>query len=76
MENDKIVPKTTVNVPEPEQLIAPGTPIQFDIVLPATEFLDQNRGGRYGLGELTTGRNEMKFDVFFVPTRLQRLLPS
>lgn len=46
MENDKIVPKTTVNVPEPEQLIAPGTPIQFDIVLPATEFLDQNRGGR------------------------------
>ncbi|XP_060770401.1 DCC-interacting protein 13-beta [Neoarius graeffei] len=34
-------------VPEPEDLIAPGTPIQFDIVLPASEFLDQNRtGGR------------------------------
>ncbi|KAF5926507.1 hypothetical protein HPG69_001134 [Diceros bicornis minor] len=46
MENDKIVPKATVNIPEPEQLIAPGTPIQFDIVLPATEFLDQNRGSR------------------------------
>ncbi|XP_077567171.1 DCC-interacting protein 13-beta [Stigmatopora nigra] len=29
--------------PEPEDLIAPGTPIQFDIVLPASEFLDQNR---------------------------------
>ncbi|XP_028813750.1 DCC-interacting protein 13-beta [Denticeps clupeoides] len=31
---------------EPEHLIAPGTPIQFDIVLPACEFQDQNRGGR------------------------------
>ncbi|CAL8359235.1 unnamed protein product [Lota lota] len=32
---------------EPEDLIAPGTPIQFDIVLPASEFQDQNRtGGR------------------------------
>uniref|UniRef100_A0A8C5FAT7 Adaptor protein, phosphotyrosine interaction, PH domain and leucine zipper containing 2 n=1 Tax=Gadus morhua TaxID=8049 RepID=A0A8C5FAT7_GADMO len=31
----------------PEDLIAPGTPIQFDIVLPASEFQDQNRtGGR------------------------------
>ncbi|XP_054632233.1 DCC-interacting protein 13-beta isoform X2 [Dunckerocampus dactyliophorus] len=29
--------------PEPEDLIAPGTPIQFDIVLPASEFQDQNR---------------------------------
>uniref|UniRef100_A0A8C3YUP5 DCC-interacting protein 13-beta n=1 Tax=Catagonus wagneri TaxID=51154 RepID=A0A8C3YUP5_9CETA len=46
MENDKIVPKATVVIPEAEQLIAPGTPIQFDIVLPATEFLDQNRGSR------------------------------
>uniref|UniRef100_A0A8C5RUD4 Adaptor protein, phosphotyrosine interacting with PH domain and leucine zipper 2 n=1 Tax=Laticauda laticaudata TaxID=8630 RepID=A0A8C5RUD4_LATLA len=33
----------------PTELIAPGTPIQFDIVLPATEFLDQHRGGRYRL---------------------------
>uniref|UniRef100_A0A4W5MVF3 Adaptor protein, phosphotyrosine interacting with PH domain and leucine zipper 2 n=1 Tax=Hucho hucho TaxID=62062 RepID=A0A4W5MVF3_9TELE len=31
----------------PEDLIAPGTPIQFDIMLPASEFQDQNRvGGR------------------------------
>ncbi|MEE6480170.1 hypothetical protein FKM82_012479 [Ascaphus truei] len=32
--------------PEPVQLIAPGTPIQFDIVLPASEFQDQNRSSR------------------------------
>ncbi|KAF7701799.1 DCC-interacting protein 13-beta [Silurus meridionalis] len=32
-------------VPEAEDLIVPGTPIQFDIVLPASEFLDQNRAG-------------------------------
>lgn len=49
MENDKIVPEAAVIIPKAEQLIAPGTPIQFDIVLPATEFLDQNRGSRYGL---------------------------
>ncbi|XP_031421078.1 DCC-interacting protein 13-beta [Clupea harengus] len=30
---------------EPEDLIVPGTPIQFDIVLPASEFQDQNRAG-------------------------------
>uniref|UniRef100_A0A8C2JFN3 Adaptor protein, phosphotyrosine interaction, PH domain and leucine zipper containing 2 n=1 Tax=Cyprinus carpio TaxID=7962 RepID=A0A8C2JFN3_CYPCA len=35
-------PPTTL---EPEDLIVPGTPIQFDIVLPASEFLDQNRAG-------------------------------
>uniref|UniRef100_A0A671RUA5 DCC-interacting protein 13-beta n=1 Tax=Sinocyclocheilus anshuiensis TaxID=1608454 RepID=A0A671RUA5_9TELE len=29
----------------PEDLIVPGTPIQFDIVLPVSEFLDQNRAG-------------------------------
>uniref|UniRef100_A0A8C6WRS4 Adaptor protein, phosphotyrosine interaction, PH domain and leucine zipper containing 2 n=1 Tax=Neogobius melanostomus TaxID=47308 RepID=A0A8C6WRS4_9GOBI len=34
------------SAPEPEDLIAPGTPIQFDITLPASEFMDQNRGGR------------------------------
>uniref|UniRef100_A0A8C7III7 DCC-interacting protein 13-beta n=1 Tax=Oncorhynchus kisutch TaxID=8019 RepID=A0A8C7III7_ONCKI len=33
--------------PEAEDLIVPGTPIQFDIMLPASEFQDQNRvGGR------------------------------
>lgn len=53
--NDKNVPKAAVSVPEADQLIAPGTPIQFDIVLPATEFLDQNRGGRYMQGWLSRG---------------------
>uniref|UniRef100_A0A1A8BTK9 DCC-interacting protein 13-beta n=1 Tax=Nothobranchius kadleci TaxID=1051664 RepID=A0A1A8BTK9_NOTKA len=33
------------SAPEPEDLIAPGTPIQFDIMLPASEFQDQNRAG-------------------------------
>ncbi|XP_054885009.1 DCC-interacting protein 13-beta isoform X1 [Poeciliopsis prolifica] len=35
----------TEAAPEPEDLIAPGTPIQFDIMLPASEFQDQNRAG-------------------------------
>ena len=63
VENDKIVPKAAVIIPEAEQLIAPGTPIQFDIVLPATEFLDQNRGSRYGLRGVISGRTENKFNV-------------
>ncbi|NWQ77432.1 DP13B protein, partial [Columbina picui] len=46
MENDKIMPNESAGIQDSTQLIAPGTPIQFDIVLPATEFLDQNRGGR------------------------------
>ncbi|XP_058500753.1 DCC-interacting protein 13-beta [Solea solea] len=37
--------KMTGAAPGPEDLIAPGTPIQFDIMLPASEFQDQNRGG-------------------------------
>ncbi|XP_061825592.1 DCC-interacting protein 13-beta [Nerophis lumbriciformis] len=37
------VSQKTGAAPEPEDLIAPGTPIQFDIVLPASEFQDQNR---------------------------------
>ncbi|XP_038170826.1 DCC-interacting protein 13-beta isoform X2 [Arvicola amphibius] len=45
-ENDKIVPQAAGSAPDTEELIAPGTPIQFDIVLPASEFLDQNRGSR------------------------------
>lgn len=48
MENDKIIPSESASNQDSTQLIAPGTPIQFDIVLPAMEFLDQNRGGRYG----------------------------
>ncbi|XP_063251808.1 DCC-interacting protein 13-beta [Prinia subflava] len=46
MENDKITPSESAGIQDSTQLIAPGTPIQFDIVLPAMEFLDQNRGGR------------------------------
>ncbi|XP_062058966.1 DCC-interacting protein 13-beta isoform X1 [Lepus europaeus] len=46
MESAKLIPKAAVGVTDTEELIAPGTPIQFDIVLPATEFLDQNRGSR------------------------------
>ncbi|KAI5933546.1 DCC-interacting protein 13-beta, partial [Manis javanica] len=45
MENDKTVPKATI-VAISRTADRPGTPIQFDIVLPATEFLDQNRGSR------------------------------
>lgn len=45
-ENDKIVPQAAGSAPDIEELIAPGTPIQFDIVLPASEFLDQNRSSR------------------------------
>ncbi|XP_057613665.1 DCC-interacting protein 13-beta isoform X3 [Chionomys nivalis] len=45
-ENDKTVPQAAGSPPDTEELIAPGTPIQFDIVLPASEFLDQNRGSR------------------------------
>ncbi|KAI1239223.1 hypothetical protein IHE44_0012337 [Lamprotornis superbus] len=44
--NDKIIPSESAGIQDSTQLIAPGTPIQFDIVLPAMEFLDQNRGGR------------------------------
>lgn len=40
------LPEQASREPELEELIAPGTPIQFDIVLPATEFQDQNRGNR------------------------------
>ncbi|KAF4800312.1 DCC-interacting protein 13-beta [Turdus rufiventris] len=45
-ENDKVIPSESAGIQDSAQLIAPGTPIQFDIVLPAMEFLDQNRGGR------------------------------
>uniref|UniRef100_A0A8D2M2E0 DCC-interacting protein 13-beta n=1 Tax=Zonotrichia albicollis TaxID=44394 RepID=A0A8D2M2E0_ZONAL len=46
MENDEVIPSGSAGIQDSTQLIAPGTPIQFDIVLPAMEFLDQNRGGR------------------------------
>uniref|UniRef100_A0A671K5D5 DCC-interacting protein 13-beta-like n=1 Tax=Sinocyclocheilus anshuiensis TaxID=1608454 RepID=A0A671K5D5_9TELE len=43
--NPDRVPQKPPTTLEPEDLIVPGTPIQFDIVLPASEFLDQNRAG-------------------------------
>ncbi|NWU97776.1 DP13B protein, partial [Upupa epops] len=46
LENERVTPGESAAGRDCTQLIAPGTPIQFDIVLPATEFLDQNRGGR------------------------------
>ncbi|KFP80087.1 DCC-interacting protein 13-beta, partial [Acanthisitta chloris] len=46
MQNDAVIPNELAGSQDSTQLIAPGTPIQFDIVLPAMEFLDQNRGGR------------------------------
>uniref|UniRef100_A0A8C7E324 Adaptor protein, phosphotyrosine interacting with PH domain and leucine zipper 2 n=1 Tax=Naja naja TaxID=35670 RepID=A0A8C7E324_NAJNA len=42
--NDQTVPEESAEALIPTELIAPGTPIQFDIMLPATEFLDQHRG--------------------------------
>ncbi|KAF2982128.1 hypothetical protein EK904_012896 [Melospiza melodia maxima] len=47
MENYEVIPSGSAGIQDSTQLIAPGTPIQFDIVLPAMEFLDQNRGGRH-----------------------------
>uniref|UniRef100_H2ZSD6 Adaptor protein, phosphotyrosine interacting with PH domain and leucine zipper 2 n=1 Tax=Latimeria chalumnae TaxID=7897 RepID=H2ZSD6_LATCH len=48
------ITQRSLNAPDDVALIEPGTPIQFDIVLPATEFLDQNRagGGRYNTHSL------------------------
>ncbi|XP_066561658.1 DCC-interacting protein 13-beta isoform X1 [Amia ocellicauda] len=45
VEQSNMAPQKPPEVPDPEDLIAPGTPIQFDIMLPASEFLDQNRTG-------------------------------
>ncbi|XP_066447549.1 DCC-interacting protein 13-beta [Eleutherodactylus coqui] len=54
------LPEQATKEPELEPLIAPGTPIQFDIVLPATEFQDQNRGSRR---TNPFGENEGKLDT-------------
>nr|XP_033808699.1 DCC-interacting protein 13-beta isoform X1 [Geotrypetes seraphini] len=45
-ESTKTIIKEPLDPSDSAQLIAPGTPIQFDIVLPASEFMDYNRGGR------------------------------
>lgn len=66
MESDKIIPKELSTKPNCTELIAPGTPIQFDMVLPATEFLDQNRGGRY---------SQLTFDIFDQTVCEERAIP-
>ncbi|XP_071005279.1 DCC-interacting protein 13-beta-like isoform X2 [Oncorhynchus clarkii lewisi] len=45
MQSSSGASQKTSSAPEPEDLIVPGTPIQFDIMLPASEFQDQNRAG-------------------------------
>lgn len=77
-ENDKTVPQAAGSAPDTEELIAPGTPIQFDIVLPASEFLDQNRGSRYGLKALESESQGVSLlttkDSTTVPASAQGLL--
>ncbi|XP_072257273.1 DCC-interacting protein 13-beta [Pyxicephalus adspersus] len=64
---------------QPEQLIVPGTPIQFDIVLPATEFQDQNRGNRrtnpFGESE-DTGENPSEEGLLLQQMFVVRFLGS
>lgn len=64
---------------QPEQLIVPGTPIQFDIVLPATEFQDQNRGNRrtnpFGESE-DTGENPAEEGLLLQQMFVVRFLGS
>ncbi|XP_033888945.2 DCC-interacting protein 13-beta isoform X2 [Acipenser ruthenus] len=42
VEPSGVAPQDT---PDSLEMITPGTPIQFDIMMPASEFLDQNRAG-------------------------------
>uniref|UniRef100_A0A8C6XUR0 Adaptor protein, phosphotyrosine interacting with PH domain and leucine zipper 2 n=1 Tax=Naja naja TaxID=35670 RepID=A0A8C6XUR0_NAJNA len=62
----------------PTELIAPGTPIQFDIMLPATEFLDQHRGGRRTnpFGESEDGEKENEADSLLQHMFVVRFLGS
>ncbi|XP_006024324.1 DCC-interacting protein 13-beta isoform X1 [Alligator sinensis] len=78
MENDKIIPNEPSNMQDCTQLIAPGTPIQFDIVLPATEFLDQNRGGKRTnpFGESEDGKKDEEEDSLLKQMFVVRFLGS
>lgn len=76
--NDRTAPTEPADVLDSSELIAPGTPIQFDIVLPATEFLDQNRGGRRTnpFGESDDGKNEDEADSLLKQMFVVRFLGS
>ncbi|XP_062989487.1 DCC-interacting protein 13-beta [Elgaria multicarinata webbii] len=78
MLNDRTVPNEAASIPDATELIAPGTPIQFDIVLPATEFLDQNRGGRRTnpFGESEDGKKEDEADSLLQQMFIVRFLGS
>ncbi|XP_032078059.1 DCC-interacting protein 13-beta isoform X2 [Thamnophis elegans] len=76
--NDQTVPEESAEALIPMELIAPGTPIQFDIVLPATEFLDQHRGGRRTnpFGESEDGEKEDETDSLLQHMFVVRFLGS
>uniref|UniRef100_A0A8D2L2F7 Adaptor protein, phosphotyrosine interacting with PH domain and leucine zipper 2 n=1 Tax=Varanus komodoensis TaxID=61221 RepID=A0A8D2L2F7_VARKO len=77
--NDWTVPQEAASsTPDSTELIAPGTPIQFDIVLPATEFLDQNRGGKRTnpFGESEDGKKEDEADLLLQQMFVVRFLGS
>ncbi|XP_072856133.2 DCC-interacting protein 13-beta [Pogona vitticeps] len=78
MLNDRSVPEEPASIPDTAELIAPGTPIQFDIVLPAMEFLDQNRGGRRTnpFGESEDGKKEDEADSLLKQMFVVRFLGS
>nr|XP_060632898.1 DCC-interacting protein 13-beta isoform X2 [Anolis sagrei ordinatus] len=66
------------SIPDSAELIAPGTPIQFDIVLPAMEFLDQNRGGKRAnpFGESEDDRKDDEADSLLNQMFVVRFLGS
>ncbi|KAG8138231.1 hypothetical protein E2320_004146 [Naja naja] len=76
--NDQTVPEESAEALIPTELIAPGTPIQFDIMLPATEFLDQHRGGRRTnpFGESEDGEKENEADSLLQHMFVVRFLGS
>ncbi|KAH0616970.1 hypothetical protein JD844_028493 [Phrynosoma platyrhinos] len=76
--NDRKITHEPSSLPESAELIAPGTPIQFDIVLPAMEFLDQNRGGRRTnpFGESEDSRKDDEADSLLNQMFVVRFLGS
>ncbi|XP_070612357.1 DCC-interacting protein 13-beta isoform X2 [Erythrolamprus reginae] len=76
--NDQTSAEESAEALIPTELIAPGTPIQFDIVLPATEFLDQHRGGRRTnpFGESEDGEKEDEADSLLQHMFVVRFLGS